>query len=64
MTFVSRTTGSIKLILEKQKTNKNDNENEVKVKLVKQGRLISYRNDLAIEITTIIPANIIIWPEL
>ena len=36
---------SIKLILEKQKTNKNDNENEVKVKLVKQGRLISYRND-------------------
>ena len=55
---------SIKLILEKQKTNKNDNENEVKVKLVKQGRLISYRNDLAIEITTIIPANIIIWPEL
>ena len=52
---------SIKLILEKKKTNKNDNENEVKVKLVKQGRLISY---LAIEITTIIPANIIIWPEL
>ena len=39
------------MILEKQKTNKNDNENEVKVKLVKQGRLISYRNDLAIEIT-------------
>ena len=49
------------MILEKQKTNKNDNENEVKIKLVKQGAIEMI---LAIEITTIIPANIIIWPEL
>ena len=47
--------------MKKQKTNKDDNE--VKVKLVLKKKLAPNENFLAIETTTLIPDNIIIWPE-